>query len=325
MRTIRHALLAVFVALVANLSLGATTSSAQSWPRRTVKIIIPLPPGSGADVALRFVAERLAERWGQPVVVENRQGADGIPAVTAFLGARDTHTLLFSFAGIITINPIVHARLPYDPAKDLVPIAAVSDNFLGVSATAALKLNSLADLVAAARAQPGKLNWAATPGLPHYILLALQRSAGIDMVQVSYRDFAPAFQDLNQGRLQVAATGVPGLVAHHRAGTAKLLFVTNRERSPQAPDVPTAREAGYPDLTFEGTVGIYGWRDFPAQVSEQIVAHVRAVTADPAVRTRLIAIGTVARSGTSAEFATAIEEQRVKIAAIARATAAKPK
>ena len=133
-----------------------------------------------------------------------------------------------------------------------------------------LKVDTLADLVAAAKAQPGKLNWAATPGLPYYVLLALQKSAGIEMVQVAYRDFAPAYQDLNQGRLHVAGTGVPTLVPHHRAGTAKLLFVTNRERSPQAPDVPTAREAGYPDLTFDGVSGIYGWRDMPAEIKQRI-------------------------------------------------------
>jgi tripartite-type tricarboxylate transporter receptor subunit TctC len=180
------------------------------------------------------------------VVVENKQGGDGIPAVTAFLSARDTHTLLLSFAGIITINPLVHDRLPYDPAADLVPLVQVSDNFIGVAAAANLKVNSVADLIRVARGQPGKLNWAATPGLPYYVVLALEQSAGIEMVPVGYRDFAPALQDLATGRLHVAATGVPPLVPHHQARTAKLLFVTNRERSPQVPEVPTAREAGYP-------------------------------------------------------------------------------
>ena len=187
----------------------------------TVKLIIPLPPGSG----------------------------DGIPAVTAFLSARDTHTLLLSFAGIITINPLIHDRLPYDPASDLVPLVQVSDNFIGVAAAANLKVNSAADLIHVARGQSGKLNWAATPGLPYYVVLALEQSAGIEMLQVGYRDFAPAPQDLATGRLHVAATGVPPLVPHHQAGTAKLLFVTNRERSPQVPEVPTAREAGYSDLS----------------------------------------------------------------------------
>jgi tripartite-type tricarboxylate transporter receptor subunit TctC len=152
-------------------------------------------------------------------------------------------------------------------------------------------------------------------------MLALQKSAVIDMVQVPYRDFAPAIQDLTQGRLQVAATAVSSLVPHHRANTAKLLFVTNRERSPQALDVPTASEAGYPDLTFEGTVGIYGWRDMPAEIRERVSKDVQAITRDPAFRTRLVAGGTAARTGTAAEFAAAIEEQRAKIAALHLGTA----
>jgi len=302
----------------------AQPTGAQTWPQRTVRLIIPLPPGTGTDIAGRLLAERLAERWRQPVIVENRQGADGIPAVTTFLAARDTHVLLLSFAGIITINPLLHERLPYDPVRDLVPIVPVSDNFLGVSASSVLKAESLADLVRIAKAQPGKLNWAATPGLPYYILLALQKNAGIDLTQVSYRDFGPAYQDLNQGRLHVAATGVPALLPHHHVGTGKLMFVTNRERSPQAPEVPTAREAGYPDLTFEGTVGIYGWRDMPIDIQERISADVRVIAAEPVFRARLASGGTTARAGTAAEFAAAIEDQRAKIAAIHQANA-KPK
>jgi tripartite-type tricarboxylate transporter receptor subunit TctC len=294
---------------------------AQPWPQRTVKLIVPLPPGTGTDIAGRLLAERLAERWTQPVVVENRQGGDGIPAVTAFLSARDTHTLLLSFAGIITINPLIHERLPYDPAADLVPLVQVSENFLGVAASATLKVGSLAELIRAARAQPGKLNWAATPGLPYYIVLALQKSAGIEMVPVAYRDFAPAAQDLATGRLHVAATGVPPLLASHQAGTAKLLFVTNRERSPQVLEVPTASEAGHPDLTFGGSIGLFGWRDMPIDIRERIVRDVQTIAADPAFRSRVAAGGTVSRSGTSAEFAAAIEEQRSKIAVIHRAFA----
>jgi tripartite-type tricarboxylate transporter receptor subunit TctC len=314
---------ALGLGLVVALALTAPSARAQAWPQRAVRLIIPLPPGAGTDIAGRLLAEQLSQRWGQPVVVENRQGGDGIPAVTAFLAARDTHTLLLSFAGIITINPLIHEQLPYNPASDLIPIAPVADNFLGVSASAKLKADTLADLIRLAKAQPGKLNWAATPGLPYYIVLALMRSAAIEMVQVSYRDFAPAAQDLNQGRLDVAATGVPFLVPHHRAGTAKLLLVTNPEHSPQAPEVPTAREAGYPDLTFEGTVGIYGWRDMPAAIRDRIATDVQAVTSDPVFRGRVATAGTAARTGTPAEFAAAIAEQRDKIAAIHK-TIAKP-
>jgi tripartite-type tricarboxylate transporter receptor subunit TctC len=313
-------------ALLGLLSLILTVphAQAQSWPQRTVRLIVPLPPGSGMDLSARVVAERLAQKWGQSVVVENRQGADAIPAVTAFFTARDdNHTFMFSFGGIVTFNHLLHQKLPYDPA-DLVPLASVIDNFLGVSATALLKVNTLAELVATAKKQPGKLNYAVTPGLPVYVLLALQRYTGIELANVPYRDFAPAYQDLNQGRLHVIGTGVPTQVAHHRAGTAKLLFVTNRERSPQVPDVPTAKEAGFPDLAFDAVSGIYGWRGMPDEIRKRIITDVGAIVADPSFRERALKVGTVPRIGTQQEFAAAIEAQRAQIAAIHKATA-KPK
>src|SRR5215813_1796177 len=290
-------------------------AEAQSWPQKTVRFIVPLPPGSGMDLSARIVAERLTERWGQGVVVENRQGADGIPAVTAFLSARDNHTFLFSFAGIVTFNHLLHERLPYDP-KEVVPVVPVIDNFLGVSVTAKLNVNTLAEFVATAKTQPAALNYAVTPGLPVYAMLALQRFAGVELSNIPYRDFAPAYQDLNTGRLHAASTGVPTLVPHHRAGTAKLMFVTNRIRSPQAPDVPTAREAGYPMLTFEGVSGIFGWRGMPKEIRQRIVTDVSAIVADPAFRLRVESVGTVPRPGTPDEFAAAIEDQRATIAAI---------
>jgi tripartite-type tricarboxylate transporter receptor subunit TctC len=317
------------VAAIALLACFAATQPAQAqtqsqaWPQRTVRFIVPLPPGSGMDLTARVLAERLSPKWGQPVVVENRQGADGIPAVTAFFSARDNHTFLFSFGGIVTFNHLLHEKLPYDP-RELLPIAPVIDNFLGVSVTATLKVNTLAELVAAAKAQPGKLNYAATPGLPVYVLLALQRQTGTEMANVPYRDFAPAYQDLNQGRLHVIGTGVPTQVAHHQAGTAKLLFVTNRERSPQVPDVPTAAEVGFPNLTFEGVAGFYGWRDMPADIKQRVVTDVAAIVADPDFRARVLKVGTAPRTGTSEEFAAAINAQREQVAAIHAATA-KPK
>jgi len=307
------------VALLACVA-AAPQAQAQSWPQRTVRLIVPLPPGSGMDLSARVIAERLAPKWGQAVVVENRQGADGIPAVSAFFAARDNHTFLFSFGGIVTFNHLLHEKLPYDP-RELLPIAPVIDNFLGVSVTALLKVNTVAELVQAAKTQPGKLNWAATPGLPVYVLLALQRQTGIAMANVPYRDFAPAYQDLNQGRLHVMGTGVPTQVAHHQAGTARLLFVTNRERSPQVPDVPTAKEAGFPDLTFEGVSGVYGWRDMPVEIRQRVVTDVAAIVADPDFRARVLKVGTVPRSGTPEEFAAAIDAQREQVAAIHAATA----
>ncbi len=318
MCTTQHLARALAVIILGALALSAAPSSAEPWPQRTVRFIVPLPPGTSTDLVARLFADRLSERWRQPVVVENRQGADGIPAVTGFVSARDNHSLLFSFAGIITINPLTYDKLPYDPVRDVVPVAWVADNFIGIAVPETLKVNSLDDFVKLARSQPGKLNWAASPGVPHYVFAALQKSAGIEMMQVSYRDFRPALQDLGEGRIQAVATGVALLVPQMQAGKVKLLMVNNRQRSPQAPEVPTATEAGYPELTFEGAVGLYGWRDMPTGLKERIAADVRAVATDPTTAARVASMGSALRAGNSTEFAAVIEEQRAKIAAIAK-------
>jgi len=188
-----------------------------------------------------------------------------------------------------------------------------------------LNVDTLAEFVAAAKARPGQINWAATTGLPLYVVAALQKSAGIDIAQISYRDFAPAFQDFATGRVHLLATGITLLLPQVNSGRGKFLMVTNSARSPLAPDVPTPSEAGFPELTFNGTNGLYGWRDMPQSLKDRIAADVRDIAGDPAVAERLKPTGATVRPGNSAEFAAAIEDQRAKVAAVAQTIAAKPK
>jgi tripartite-type tricarboxylate transporter receptor subunit TctC len=305
--------------LLLALALAPAAARAQAWPQRTVRLIVPLPPGAGTDIAARLFAERLSARWGQPVVVENRQGADGIPAVAGFVSAHDNHTLLFTFGGVITINPLVHDKLPYDPEHDLVPISAVTNNFLVIAATETLRVDSMAQLEETIRAQPGKLNWAATPGLPLYAFDALLKSNKLEMAQVAYRDFTPALQDFRQGRIQVAVTSIVPLLAQAQAGGGRILAVLNRQRFPSAPDVPTIAEAGHPELTLDAIVGVFGWKDIPAELKERIAADIRAVGADPEIGARLLAGGSTVTTSTPAAYTAIIEEQRVKVARFAAA------
>jgi tripartite-type tricarboxylate transporter receptor subunit TctC len=235
-------------------------------------------------------------------------------AVTSFVNARDDHTLLFSFAGPITINPFIHEKLPYDPVRDLVPIATAIDNFFAIAVTESTGVRSLPAFIEAARAHPEKFNWAATPGLPQLIFLALQKRAGFTLTQVPYRDFGAAIQDLAESRIQVAVTAPPVLLPAVQSGRARLLMVTNRQRSPIAREVPTAEEAGFPELTFEGVVGFFGNRDLPIARRDRIASDVAAVAADnPEISARLRAMGIVVRALTSAQFSAAIEEQRLKV------------
>lgn len=311
-------------ALIFGLVLGAASAPswgqapAQPWPQRTVRLITPLGPGSGMDIAARTVAEKLSQRWGQAVVVENRQGGDGIPAVQSMMSDRDNHSLIYGFAGLMSINPIIHDKLPYDPARDIVPVASVVDATIPLVVSESLNVRTTAEFVALARARPGQLNWAATTGLPLYIVAALQKSANIDVTQIAYRDFGPAFQDFATGRVHLLATGITSLLPQVNAGRGRFLFVPNRQRSPLAPDVPTAVEAGFPELTFDAVNGIYGWRDMPDALKDRIAADVHAIAADPAVVERLKPTGALMRPGTSAEFAAAIQQQRAQVAAVAQ-------
>jgi tripartite-type tricarboxylate transporter receptor subunit TctC len=316
MRSIRLLIPALAIGVGA-IVCAVVPATGQSWPQRTVRVIVPNPPGVAMDIIARLFAERLATRWGNSVIVENLPGADGIPAAREFATRRDDHTLLYSFPGLITINPFVHEKLPYDPKLDLVPIASTSDNSLAIAVAATLKVGSLAELARTAKANRRKITWAATPGLPYYAFSAFQRSTGGDMVQAPYRVFNQAFVDLGEGRIDIIASGVLPLLSQARTGKIKLLAVLNNERASVAPEVPTVAEAGYPNLTFSAVTGFFGWRDIPSALRERIAADVNAIAADPAIRERLGKMGAKAKGSMPAEFASSIEEQRAKIAAIA--------
>ena len=299
----------VFALLAAAITCASMQARAETWPERPVRIILPLPAGLATDLAARLFAEKLSVRGGQPVVVENRPGADGIVGVTSFVTAHDDHTLLFSFAGPISINPLIHEKLPYDPVRDLVPIAMAIDNFFA-------EVRTLHSFIEMARAHPEKFNWAATAGLPQFIFLALQKRAGLVLTQVPYRDFAPALQDLAENRIQVLVSSPAVLMPAIESGKARLLMVTNEQRSPLAPDVPTAEEAGFPELTFDGVVGFFGGRDMPVARRDRIAGDVAAIAEGPEISSRLRALGVAMRIGISAQFAAAIEEQRAKVSGI---------
>ena len=151
MSNVQRSLLTLAAGLLAMVMLAVAPSAAQTWPQRTVKFILPLGPGAGVDVTARLFADRLSKRWNQPVVVENRPGGDGMVAITAFVGARDDHILLFSPSGSFTSHPYLHDKVPYDP-RDLGPIARVSNTMVAFGAPASLNVGSMADLIALARA-----------------------------------------------------------------------------------------------------------------------------------------------------------------------------
>ena len=288
----------------------------EAWPTRPVKFILTLGPGSGTDIGARLLADRLAQRWGQPVVVENRPGGDGIVAINAFVSAHDDHQLLFSPTSSFTAHPFLHDHLPYQPS-DLAPIARVSNTVIAISAPSSLNVNSLDQLTAMARAEPGKLNWAGLTGALDFIFAGWLKQEGLDITKVAYKNSVDAANDVAEGRVQVYESALAIVRPQLQSGKIKLLAVTNTARAPSEPNVPTVEEAGQPALTIDGLVGLFGPNDMPMTLRRRIAADIGAV-ADNTIKERLIATGQLLNVGGPDEFQKSIEAQRAQVAAFAK-------
>lgn len=311
-------------AVLGALSLAiATASLAQSWPQRPVRFIVGLGPGSAQDLAARVFADQLAKRWGQPVVVENKPGADGINAINAFISSHDTHTLLFAASGTFTAHPTQYAKLPYDPS-DLVPLARVSSTIIAVAVPTALHVNTLSEFVALARKEPGKLNVAPTPGTTEITFDYFLKTEKLDMAKIPYSDITKALTDLSENRIQVIVSGIAVVKPQVEAGKVKLLATTALKRAAVMPDLPTAIEAGYPSLALDGLIGLFGPKSLPPGAAERIGADVLAVAADPSIEPRLAATGQQLDPAGPAVFAAAVEAQRKSIAETAKALGIQP-
>lgn len=315
-------LVAFALALVAVVAGAASVSGEEKWPTRPVRFIVTLGPGSGADIGARLLADRLPQRWGQPVIVDNRPGGDALVAINAFVNAHDDHVLLFAPSGSFVAHPYVHDNLPYKPS-DLVPIVRVSNTIIVVTVPTELHVDTMAQLIARARAEPGKLNWAGVTGTNDFVVAGWLQKDHLDMTKVPYRNPVDAAKDLGENRVQVYLPALAIVRPQLDAGKAKLLAVTNSARAPTEPNIPTVVEAGAPALSLDGLVGLFGPSGMPLRLRERIAADFRAV-ADETVHDRLDKTGQLMNIGGPDEFAQSIEEQRAKIVGIAKELGIQP-
>jgi tripartite-type tricarboxylate transporter receptor subunit TctC len=312
---LRH-LFALALALMAIAAVTVAASAETKWPTRPVRFILTLGAGSGSDIGARLLADRLSQRWGQPVVVENRPGGDAIVAINAFVTAHDDHVLLFSPSSSFTAHPYLHDNLPYQPS-DLVPITRVSNTIITISVPAGLNVASLKELAAMARAEPGKLNWAGVTGALDFVFAGWLKQEGLNINKVPYRNPVDAANDLAEGRVQVYEAALAIVRPQLESGKIKLLAVTNSVRAPTQPNLPTVAEAGYPALTIDGLVGLFGPTGMPLDLRQRITADIRAVV-DPTIEDRLTTTGQLTNIGGPEEFGKSIDEQRAKIADFAK-------
>src|SRR5712691_6158830 len=311
--------LAAFVALAA----WAAPAYAQTWPTRTVRLILTLGPGSGTDISARLLGDRLTKKWGQPIVIENRPGGDGIVAISAFVSANDDHVLLAAPSSSFTAHPYLHGNLPYKPG-DLAPIARISNTIIVIAAPASLDVKSFTDVVSMARKQPGKLNWAGGTGAIDFLFAGFLKSHGLTMNKVPYRNIVDAVNDLAEGRVQVFDASLAVMRPQLQAGKIKLVAVSNSVRAPAEPNVPTVREFGYPELTLDSVVGFFGPPRMPLPLRERIAVDVREVmAADPVIAERLNLTGQLPSPAGPVEFGASIDEQRAGLAAAAKELGAK--
>lgn len=265
---------------------AGSASAADNFPNRTVTITNIYAPGGGTDVVARAVGNKLSEKWKVPVIVESKPGAGGtIAANYVARQAPDGYNLLVTDVSF-SIDPSIYKELPYDPFKDLAPITLLNTVTQALTINPSLPVNSIAELVAYAKQNPGKINYASAGvgSLTHLGMELFKKAAGIDMVHIPYRGAIPAFTDVLAGRalLYMGALSTP--LPQIQAGKLKALAVMQDKRSPLLPDVPSIAEAGYPDLAFSAYYGILAPGQTPRPILQKIAADMKEALSSPDVQ-----------------------------------------
>ncbi|MFN4119383.1 Bug family tripartite tricarboxylate transporter substrate binding protein [Acidovorax sp.] len=295
---------AAALAAAASTALLPATATADTWPSKPIKVVVNFPAGGAADQIARAVTQPLQAALGQPVVVENRGGAGGnIGGEAVAKSPADGYTLLMSSGGMVSVNPHLYPKMAFDPAKDLVPVAAAARVLVFLEVRPSLPVNSIQEFLAYLKAHPGKLTFG-TPGngsSPHLAAEMLKAQANVFAVHVPYRGAAPAMQDLLGG--QVDFMFDPGIgLQHVKAGKLKLLAVGSSKRSPLFPDVPTLDEVGLKGFDADTLFGFYAPAGTPADIVARLNREINKALGTQAVQDRIAALGGIPAPMSPAEF-----------------------
>lgn len=288
---------------------------AQTYPDGPVKIVVPFPPGGNVDISARIIAQSLSEDLGQPFVVENRAGAAGFVGSHFVVKARpDGYTLLVASNSAISIGPLTNPNAPYEPLRDFAPISMLAQTPLVIEVHAGLAVNSVADLIALAKREPGKIT-VATPSsgsINHMAIELFQSATGTKFNLVHYKGNAPAVSDLLGGHVQASFDQVTSSLQHIRAGKLRALAVTSPNRAPELPDVPTLDELGFKGLEAVTFTAMLGPQGMPPAVVARLGAAVNKALQTPAVRERFAAAGAQVRGTTPDAFSQFLRNEQVR-------------
>jgi tripartite-type tricarboxylate transporter receptor subunit TctC len=312
------------IALAAALVVAAGQSLAQSYPTRPVRVVVPLSAGGFADVPARIIAPRLSNAFGQQFFVENKPGAGGSIGTDFVAKSKpDGYTLLFSGTPHV-IAPWLYKSLPYDTLKDFLPIMQVAAGPYVLVVNPQLPVNSVQELIAAAKAQPGKIDFASSGnGSAQHLVAALFNStAGIDLNHVPYKGSGPAMQDLLSGQVKVSFAGVPNVITHVKSGRLRALGVTTTKRAPELPDVPTIAEAGVPGYQATLWLGLLAPAGTPPEIVQRIYAETAKALQDPELQPQFRGAGVEAAVIPPQEFGAFIRSEYEKWGKVVRDTGA---
>jgi tripartite-type tricarboxylate transporter receptor subunit TctC len=298
----------------------AQTPTTQTWPTHSVRLVVAFPPGGAADLLARLISQSLTETLGQPVVIENKGGANGnIGGEAVARSAPDGYTLLMSSGSMVAINPHIYASMPFDPAKDIVPVASVARVPFYLVVRAENPAQDFKAFIADLKANPGKRNYG-SPGIgssPHLAAEMLKKMTGTDAIHVPYRGAAPALNDLLAGQLDFVFD--PGIAIEHvKAGKLRAIAIGSPQRSPQLPNVPTLAELGLTGFDADAIFGIYAPTGTPDGIIKRLNAETNRALATAALTERIMAVGNIPAAMSPGEFGEKSREDSDRFGAIIR-------
>jgi tripartite-type tricarboxylate transporter receptor subunit TctC len=308
------------------LTAGALGASAQTFPVKPVHVTVPFTPGSATDISARAMQQKLSEFWGQPVIIENRPGAGGtIGSGQVARAAPDGYTLLVQASGYAAA-PAIYAKLPYDPAKDFTDVTAVAGQATVLVVAPSSGFKTLGELLAAARAKPGTINFASagSGSGTHLNGEKFKGMAGIDVVHIPYKGTPEALTDTIAGRVTYYFSPIAAALPHIRDGKLVALAVSTTTRTSLLPDAPTVAEAGVPNFNFNLWTGMFAPAGTPPEIVDKIAKDIQRAWADPEVKARLAKIGLEPMPMTPAEFKAFVKAEMDDATRVLQAAGVKP-
>lgn len=302
-------------AWIAALGLVSAAAAAQDYPTRLIRIVVAQAPSSGPDIAARALGQKLTESWGQPVIVENRPGANGIIGGELVAKSKpDGYTLLLGVPSAMTVNQFVYKKMPYDPIRDLAPITQIATNTFGVVVTPSLPARSIKELVALGKARPGELTYASAGigNLTHLAGELFSQAAGVEMLHVPYKGTTPAQIEVMSGQAALMFVSMRGIAEHVAAKKARLLATMGEQRDKAFPDTPTLAESGYPGVVVIGWNGLLAPAGTPKEILDKLSREIGRQLRVPEFRDRMASLGADPSPSTPEAFGAFIKAEAAK-------------